>query len=328
MRGMTLARRMLAVALVAASPALLLAAPASGRSVVVGIGDQNGHFFDDARFHALHIKHARLLVPWDAHKYEWQVERVDRWLTAARRAGVVPLIVFDKSVTQQYKTMLPSAEDFAETIAAFRARYPWVREFATWNEPNICVQPTCEHPERVAAYYDVLRARCADCRVLAASILGVSGMRPWVKRFLAAAHSTPRYWGLHNYIDVNGYNRSTTRKLLQLVKGQVWITETAGLVSWRVDRDLPFRTSATHARFALDWLFDWLLPAERRVTRVYLYQWDYAPGSPWDSALIDSRGKSRPAFAVLRHAIRHGIRHTRRGEKQARQRWIRRHLGR
>jgi hypothetical protein len=95
-----------------------------------------------------------------------------------------------------------------------------------------------------------------------------------------------------------------------------------------VDRELPFATSAAHARFALDWLFDWLLPAERRITRVYLYQWDHAPGSPWDSALIDSHGRSRPALAVVRRAIRHGIRRTRRGEKKARQRWVRQHLGR
>jgi hypothetical protein len=326
MPGMARAcRRLVAAALVAVA---VLATPAAARTVTIGIGDQNGRFFTDARFGTLGIRHARLLVPWDAHKYLWQVERLDRWLDAAHRTGVVPLIVFDRSVTEQYRTMLPSVEDFAETVDAFRARYPWVREFATWNEPNHCTQPTCGHPELVAAYYDVLRRKCSGCRVLGASILGVPGMAKWVKRFLAAADSAPAYWGLHNYLDVNDYNRFATRKLLQVVKGKVWLTETAGLVSWRVDRQLPFRTSATHARFALEWLFDWLLPAERRVTRVYLYQWDYAPGSPWDSALIGSRGKSRPALSVVRRAVRHGVRRLRPGEKKARRRWVKQHMNR
>jgi polysaccharide biosynthesis protein PslG len=228
MTGMLRARtRLLAIALLACA----VAAPAaSARKVTVGIADQKPAFFDDSRFRALGVNHARLVVPWDAHKYDWQMERLDKWLQAAQRTGTVPLVVFGRSVTVQYRTMLPSADDFAETVQAFRARYPWVREFATWNEPNHCSQPTCHDPARVAAYYDVLAAECKGCRVLGASVLGVEGMRPWLKKFLAAAHSTPRYWGLHNYLDVNSYVRASTRAFLRAVKGEVWLTETAGIV--------------------------------------------------------------------------------------------------
>ena len=308
--------------------AAALAAPAAARTVTIGIGDQRGTFFDNARFRALGIRHARLLVPWDAHEYQWQTEGVDRWLEAAHRTGVQPLIVFDRSITEQYHGTLPSVEDFAETVTAFRARYPWVREFATWNEPNLVTQPTYAHPDRVADFYELLRARCDGCRVLGASILGLPGMAKWVRRFLAATRPDPRSWGLHNYLDVNTYNRASTRSLLKIVKGDVWLTETAGLVAWRIDRLIPFPMSPRHAAFAMEWLFDWVLPATPRVKRVYLYQWDPAPGAAWDSALVDSRGRSRPALKVVRRALKHGIRRTRSGEKKARSKWVRQHGGR
>ena len=34
------------------------------------------------------------------------------------------------------------------------------------------------------------------------------------------------------------------------------------------------------------------------VTRVYLYQWSAVDGLPWDSALVASDGRLRPAFGV------------------------------
>ncbi|MEA2273985.1 MAG: hypothetical protein QOI98_2693 [Solirubrobacteraceae bacterium] len=307
--------------------AAILAGPPAAGAVVVGIGDQKGDFFADKRFGALGIRHARLIVPWDAVKYQWQIERVDRWLGAAQRARVVPLIVFGKSITEQYHTMLPTVEDFTEIFDAFHARYPWVREYATWNEPNLCTQPTCLNPERVAEYYNVLVRRCPGCRVLGGSVLGVSGMGRWIKRFLAVADPDPRYWGLHNYLDVNSFNRQTTRSLLKVVKGEVWLTETAGLVGWDPGRPIAFRPSVSHAILATRWLFDWMLPVSPRIKRVYLYEWNAVPGSPWDSALISRTGRSRPTLSIVRRVIKKGIRRPGRGEKRARQRWVRSHLG-
>jgi hypothetical protein len=112
-----------------------------------------------------------------------------------------------------------------------------------------------------------------------------------------------------------------------LVKGDVWLTETSGIVRWRTPRRLDFPTSTRHATLAMRWLFDWLLPASPRVKRVYLYEWDAAPGAAWDSALIGLDGKSRPALRVVRRVVKNGIRRPRRGETKARRRWVQRHLG-
>ena len=37
-------------------------------------------------------------------------------------------------------------------------------------------------------------------------------------------------WGLHNYIDANRFRTTGTRSLLRAVPGEVWFTETGGLV--------------------------------------------------------------------------------------------------
>ena len=37
-------------------------------------------------------------------------------------------------------------------------------------------------------------------------------------------------WGLHNYIDANRFRTRGTKALLQAVKGDIWFTETGGLV--------------------------------------------------------------------------------------------------
>ena len=42
----------------------------------------------------------------------------------------------------------------------FRERYPWVRDYLTWNEANHCSQPTCRNPKRAAQYYLALRKHC------------------------------------------------------------------------------------------------------------------------------------------------------------------------
>ena len=45
------------------------------------------------------------------------------------------------------------------------------------------------------------------------------------------AGEEPRYWGLHNYIDANRARTTGTRRMLHAVKGQVWFTETGGIVA-------------------------------------------------------------------------------------------------
>jgi hypothetical protein len=280
----------------------VLAAPSAAGALTVGIADNKPDMFSDARFEQSGVQHARLSVGWDALSSPWQAQQIDDWLEAARAANVTPLISFGHSRTERRR--LPTPERFLFEFRRFRAKYPWVREFATWNEANHCGEPTCHRPHLVAAYYRQLRRECPECKILAAEVLDMPNMVAWVRSFKRSAREEPRYWGLHNYIDANRRRTTGTRRMLHAVKGQVWFTETGGIV-WRKNRGkVPFPESPAHAASATSFLFDRLVPLSRRVTRVYIYHWNVEgqPGT-WDSALFDPAGHARPAYRVVARVL-------------------------
>jgi hypothetical protein len=281
----------------------VLAAPAAARALTVGIADNKPDMFSDARFEASGVRHARISIGWDALESPWQLAELDAWMEKARAANVTPLVSFGHSRTERRR--LPRPSRFLYEFRRFRARYPWVHEFATWNEANHCGEPTCHRPAIVAAYYKQLRRECRECRILAAEVLDMPNMVRWVRSFKRAARSEPRYWGLHNYIDANRRRTTGTRRMLRAVKGQVWFTETGGIV-WRKNRGrVPFPESAAHAATATRFLFDRLVPMSRRVTRVYIYHWNVTrPPATWDSALLDPAGNARPAYRVVARVLR------------------------
>jgi hypothetical protein len=281
--------------------ATLCAAPCAG-ALTIGIADQKPDMFTDARFLMSDMHYARRAIPWDTLTSPTQTAGLDAWLAAAHEAHVNPLLSFTHSSAD--RRWLPTPERLLYEFRRFRARYPWVTDYATWNEANHCGEPTCHRPELVAAYWRKLTRECPTCRILAAEVLDMPNMTSWVKAFRRAAKAEPRYWGLHNYLDANRLRTTGTRRLLETVSGQVWFTETGGIVSRTNRRKVTFPESAEHAATATRFLFDDLVPISRRITRVYLYQWNSDAGpSSWDSGLIGPSGKARPAFRVLQRVL-------------------------
>jgi hypothetical protein len=279
-----------------------LSAATSAQALTIGIADQKPDMFTDPRFLASDLHYARRAVPWDALTSPTQTAQLDAWLAGARAAHVNPLLSFTHSSTN--RRQLPSPERLLYEFRRFRARYPWVTDYASWNEANHCGEPTCHRPELVAAYWRKLRIACPTCRILAAEVLDMPNMTSWVKTFRRAAKVEPRYWGIHNYIDANRLRTIGTRRLLKAVKGQIWFTETGGIVSRTNRRKVTFPESAEHAAKATRFLFDDLIPLSRRITRVYLYHWNSEPGpKTWDSGLIGPTGKPRPAYRVLQRVL-------------------------
>jgi hypothetical protein len=291
----------LAMLLVLLLATFVVAVPA--RALTIGIADQKPDMFADARFQASGIKYARRAVAWDALSSPGQTAAVDQWLAGARAANVTPLISFTHSSPN--RRLLPTPERMLYEFRRFRARYPWVTEFATWNEANHCGEPTCHRPALVAAYWRKLRRACPTCRILGAEVLDMPNMTGWVKQFRRAAKVEPRYWGLHNYIDANRLRTTGTRRLLKATgRALIWFTETGGIVSRTNRRRVTFPESVSHAAIATRFLFDDLVPLSRRITRVYVYHWNSEPGpKTWDSALIGPTGQPRPAFRVLERVL-------------------------
>jgi len=224
------------------SLALMAVAPApAGAADRIGIADQEARMFSNPFFRALDVQIYRLIVSYDAIlSGTFEVAEVDAWMRAARAARVEPLITFGHSrgcydgerILDRKACRLPSVARYANAFEAFRDRYPDVDVYSPWNEINHRSQPTARHPKRAAEFYNLVRRRCEGCTVVAADILDQAGMASYLRAFQRYARGAPRLWGLHNYRDTNNATTAGTRRMLRLVKGRVWLTETGGIVKF------------------------------------------------------------------------------------------------
>jgi len=297
------------VRVVLALVALLVFAPAGGAAPRIGIGEQHPEMFTDAAFAPLGVKDARFVASYDALGNEAERTELDVYLGAARAAHVRVLLGFGHSRNPRLAHTAPSVKRFEREFVKFRARYPWVRDYLTWNEANHCSQPTCRHPERAAQYYLALRKHCRGCRIVAADVLDGSHLTQWTRAFQRAVGKRRVLWGLHNYIDANRFRTRGTKALLRAVKGDVWFTETGGIVKRTNHSGVRLPQSTRHAAKATSHVFK-LAALSARVKRVYFYHWSPAktPGATWDSALVDAQARPRPAYKVLHSwLVEHGI---------------------
>jgi hypothetical protein len=292
---------------------LVLAAPARAAAAtappLIGVGEQHPRLFTDPAFHELDVRYVRFIAAYDALSSDWQRAELDGYLQAARTANVRVLLGFGHSRNPRLAHTAPSVKRFEREFRRFRARYPWLREFLTWNEANHCSQPTCRNPERAAQYYLAIRRNCRGCKVVGGDVLDGSTMPAWVKRFQKAAGPKRKItWGLHNYIDANRFRTRGTRSLLKAVKGDVWFTETGGIVRRDNASSLTLPQGPAHAARATSWVFK-LAALSPRVKRVYFYHWS-APGpdATWDSGLVDNDLNPRPAYDVLERWLRRHVR--------------------
>jgi polysaccharide biosynthesis protein PslG len=276
----------------------------------VGIGDQNAATFSDPRFAELGIRRARIVAPWNVALSPLDLRYLDTWLRAARAAKVEPLVHFGAATGTACPGRpcpLPTVSEYARAFAAFQRRWPSVRDIGIWNEANQRAQPTFRHPERAAAYYNVVRSSCRGCRIVAADVLDDPNMVEWVDVFKRYARR-PRLWGLHNYRDVNprpGQLYGGTRRLLSVTRGPAWLTETGGIVKFVLPNghvSLPFDES--RADRAVRRLFALARRYRSRIRRIYLYNWRAPiPESRFDSGLLRFDGTPRPAYSTVKRAL-------------------------
>ncbi len=308
-----LTARRLGVALVALA-CLALAAPAGavelrpvrGHSKAkVGIAEQKAEVFADERFANMGVGYVRRTVAWDTLHHADQTAELDAWIEGARRVNAEPMISFARSFSEKFRHRPPDPLKFERQFLRFRQRYPEVRTYSSWNEANHCGEGTCRRPRLVAAYYRSIRRNCPGCKVLAAELLDQPNLVTWARDFRRAARIEPRYWGLHNYVGANRMDDTRTIQLLRAVRGEVWLTETGGVVARRNNSTTRLPVGRSHAAVVTRYIFDHLARLSPRVTRVYIYHWSSTSNrDSWDSALVGSDGRARPALAVLQRVLR------------------------
>jgi hypothetical protein len=298
--------------------AMLVVVPSAEAKYRVAVGDQSAAMFDSARWQSLKLKRTRYLVPWDWNKSAAQTAETTAYMNRARAAGVQVLVSFTahrscwngRRYSKSRVCRAPSAKAYRSSFRAFDNAFPWVKTYSAWNEINHASQPTYKNPGLAVRYYDVLRkqARARKFQVMAADILDTSNMRRYLQSFLRKAKGKPRLWGLHNYQDVNRRTSADTRLMLSMVPGQVWLTETGGIVKFE-----SFRYSPKRAANRTKWMLKLANRYDSRqrglrskVTQLLVYRWFGEPtrAARFDAGLVNANGSPRPAYRVFAKAAK------------------------
>ena len=290
--------------------AIAVAAPANA-AYKVGLSEQSPGVFSDSAWQSLKLKRVRYIVPWDVLKDPTQTAVADQYLKAAQANKQEVLLSFSAHqgcfVNGKYSKSKacrpPSASAYKAEFLKFKRAYPFIKNYSVWNEINHVSQPTAKSPKRAAGYYNAIRGSCRGCKIMAADVLDQSNMVSYLKQFLRSAKGNPRLWGLHNYKDVNRNRTTGLRGILKTVPGEVWLTETGGIVKLQPQFKFNLNRAATATRFMFKIAdqFDSRRSGNRsKMTRLYVYRWFGEPASSrFDAGLTDVNGAPRKAFTTF-----------------------------
>ncbi|MCW3068244.1 MAG: hypothetical protein JWL67_869 [Solirubrobacterales bacterium] len=291
----------------------LLAVPAASMGLQVGIGDNSPRMFAQPYYKALHTKIARYVAPYDVADRPRDLAVVNAWITAAEAERVQPLIAFYHSRSRP--NQLPSPAKYSLEIKRFIALHPSIKVYTAWNEANRGARgslgaDTFRSPSAKAAagYYLALKAACPKCTIVGLDVLDSTNIASTVKYIHTfqryARGRLPSIWGLHNYSDTNRFRSAGTRAVLAAVHGQVWLTETGGVVKFGSEFPNRHGSGLKRAKQALTYLFK-LAGSNHRITRLYIFDWFGGSASArFDAGLVDHSGKPRPGYSVVRKRLR------------------------
>jgi hypothetical protein len=320
-------RRLAITLTLAALLAGCLASTASAARLLGGMGDQNSTSFSDPDFKKLGIKRSRYIVAIDAILYDGGRQAIAGYMNQARAAKIDVVVAFNQQGASRCPNVncaIPSLSLYTKAVKAWRATYPYVRNYNFWNETNSATQPTGPTKtsvlKKTAALYKAAVKICGrKCTVTGPDILdqGIGDKRKsirvrnqkrmlkWVGMFLkyAGKKNYPDVWGLHNYGDTN-YSRSLgTQFFMKSVakKGQVWVTETGGIYAFKTqDGKVVFKPDAARQARATRYAYK-LARSNRRITRLYYYQWrKNNAGDFFDAGIRSFEGPLRPAYNELK----------------------------
>ena len=293
----------------------IFAAPAQA-NFRVGIADQDVAMFDNPNYQKLNIKRIRYIVPFDWYKHGYQIAELTSFLNRAQADGAEVLVHFtarrgcytNGRYSRKKSCRAPSVRTYKKSFTRFRAAFPQTDTFGVWNEGNHVSQPTARKPRLAAKYFLAARRACRSCTFVAADVLDSRNMESWLRRFRAKAGGKAKIYGLHNYGDVNRKRSSGTRRLLRTVPGQVWLTETGGILKFlpAFKRSERRQANRTKYMFKLAARYDSRRSGMRsRITRLYNYQWSGVQRSArFDAGLVNPNGSARKAYRQFKRSAK------------------------
>jgi len=278
---------------------------------LTGVGDENPQMFRNPFWLRLHTKIVRYIAPYDAIAHRDSLNKAIAFINAAEAAGQEILVAFYHS--EHTPTRLPSVAQYQHDVQQFVRLFPNVHQYQSWNEANRGNVPgafSSPTPRDAARYYRALLQVSEHRTVIGLDVLDANNIRPtlgYIAEFKREVRrqrtAMPRIWGLHNYSDINRFESGRTRQLVRALGGQIWLTETGGLVSF--GEAFPNRNGAglTRAAKALAYLFK-VTVSQPQIKRLYLYDWRGGNSQTrFDSALTNAREQPRAGYLVVCKAL-------------------------
>lgn len=288
-------------------------ARAAGSHYLTGIGDEHDEMFSNPLWKQLHTRVSRYIAPYDAAVKPYSLQLARAWIHAAEKQHQQILVAFYHS--EYTPTRLPSVAQYQHDVQKFVKLFPRVHQFEAWDEANRGnVAHSFSSPSATAAakYYQALIRVCKHCSVVGLDVLdqaSISGTLRYISEFKQEISRLrtimPKIWGLHNYSDVNRLESWRTHELVKALGGQVWLTETGGIVQFDPSFPNHHGSGLTRAAKALKYMFA-VAASTPQVARVYIFDWTGGvDATRFDAGLMDRKWRPRPGYVVVCKAL-HG----------------------
>ncbi len=280
-------------------------------SYLTGIGDEQGEMFGNPLWQQLHTKIVRYIAPWDAVAHPYSLDKAIVWIRAAEAQHEQVLVAFYHS--EYTPTIMPSVAQYQHDVQKFVKRFPYVRQYQSWDEANRGYIPhVLASPSAVAAakYYQSLIRVCRGCTAIGLDVLDAQNIRPTLeyisefKREIGRLRTImPKIWGLHNYSDINRLESWRTRELVRALGGQIWLTETGGIVQFGGVFPNSHGSGLTRAAKVLEYMFA-VAGSQSQIKRLYIYDWTGGNRSTrFDAGLMNAHDQPRAGYVVVCHAL-------------------------
>jgi hypothetical protein len=283
-----------------------------GPSYMTGLGNEQPGMFKNSLWKQLKTKIVRYVAPYDAVAHPYSLELATQFIRAAEAAHQEVLVAFYHS--EYTPTKLPNLTSYQRDVAKFIKLFPHVRQYEAWDESNRGNEPplfTSPSAARTAQYYQQLIRVCHGCTVIGLDVLdqeSIGGTLQYIsefKREIGRLETVmPKIWGLHNYSDINRLESWRTRDLVQALGGQVWLTETGGIVKFGGSFPNKHGSGLTRAAKVLKYMFG-LAGGLSQVKRLYIYDWTGGNASTrFDAGLTNAREQPRAGYVVVCKQLR------------------------
>jgi len=276
-------------------------------SYMTGIGDEHAEMFRNPLWQQLHTKIVRYIAPYDAVTRTSTLNQAITFIQAAEIQHVQVLVAFYHS--EYSPTRLPSVATYQRDVAKFVKLFPHVKQYQSWDESNrgnVTGAFSSPSARSAARYYQALIRVCHRCTVIGLDVLDAANISPtlqYIEEFKSEIGRLetimPRIWGLHNYADINHFESWRTRELVRALGGQVWLTETGGVVQF--GESLPNRNGSglTRAAKVLKYMFA-VAASQPKIKRLYIYDWTGGNSrTRFDAGLMSSRDQPRAGYVVV-----------------------------